>query len=278
MNSYATMPDLRRYLGLTGAQTSDDALLWDLLGASSRLIEAYTGRRFYPARASYAYTVRDPGLLLLGDDLLSLDTLTNGDGSAITDYHLHPARVSVKSSIALDRAQTAFVHDGDPVDAITAVGIWGFHPDWAQAWANSGDTVQNNPLAAGATTLTVSDADAVLPTGYGARFAAGQLLRLDDEYAHLLAVNATTNTLTVARGVNGTPATSHAQGTPVETYQVPADIEQVCLRVAAWLYKQRDAGYAQAAGGLRGQIAVLPALPPDVEQTLAPYARVGVGG
>jgi len=48
----------------------------------------------------------------------------------------------------------------------------GLSPRLANAWASSGDSVQNNPLSSGATALTVSDADAPESTGYGQRFAA----------------------------------------------------------------------------------------------------------
>lgn len=278
MNIYGTLSDLRRQLGLSSSQTADDDQLLDLLGAASRLIEGYTGRRFYPSRQTQPYTYRDPGVLLLRDDLLVLCLLTNGDGTTLNSsvIHLHPPGLPVKSSIVLDRTQAAFTHTGDPVDAIQVDGIWGYHPNWPNAWADSGDSVQDNPLSSSAAALTVSNADAPLTTGYGQRFAVGQLLRIEDEYLHVLAINTTTNVLTVTRGVNGTTAASHDQSTLIEVYQPPADIRQVCLRVAVWLYKQRDAGFVQAAGALRGQMVVPPALPADVEQVLAPVVRIKV--
>jgi hypothetical protein len=278
VNVYANLEEVRRYLALASSQTTDDDLLLMLLGAASRLIEGYTGRCFYPARQTDTYSYDAPALLLLRRDLLSLHTLTNGDGSPISasDYHLHPAGESVKSSVVLDRTQVVFTHTGDPVDAISVDGTWGCHPGWATAWADSGDSVQDDPLSSSATTLTVGDADALDPTGSWARFAVGQLLRIEDEYLHVLAINTTTNVLTVARGVNGTTAASHAQDTTIEVYQPPQDVRQACLRVASWLYKQKDAGFVQAAGSLRGQITIPPALPDDVQQILAPYVRVRV--
>lgn len=278
MNVYATLSDTRRYLGLTAAQTGDDDLLLVLLGAASRLIEQFTGRRFYPVRQTHAYAAGDPGCLLLRDDLLALHSLTNGDGSAISAaaYHLAPAGAAVSTAVLLDRTQAAFTHDGDPIDAIEVDGTWGYHLAWPDAWIDSGDSVQDNPLASDAAALTVGDADAPTLTGYGTRFAVGQLLRVEDEYLHVLAIDTTTNVLTVARGVNGTTAASHAQATAIEVYAPPADIRQVCLRVVSWLHKQKDAGFVQAAGSLRGQIAVPPALPDDVQQILEPYVRVRV--
>jgi hypothetical protein len=276
LNIYATLADLRGYLGLTSAQTGDDDLLLMLLGAASRLIEGYTARQFYPVRQTRVYTVDDPALLLLRGDLLSLHSLTNGDGSAIpaAACHLEPASEAVKSSIILDRTQAVFTPDGDPVGAISVEGTWGCHPGWPDAWIESGDSVQGDPLSASAMALAVTDADAPGPTGYGVRFAVGRLIRIEEEYLHVLAVNVPTNTLTVVRGANGTAAASHSQDTPIDLYQPPEDVRQACLRVASWLYKQKDAGFVQAAGTLRGQVLVPPALPEDVQQILAPYVRV----
>lgn len=278
MNLYATLADMRRYLALDGAQTGDDDLLLTLLSTASRLIDGYTARQFIPVQAVRTYTVRDAGELLLGADLLALASVTNGDGSAIAldAVHVQPAE-AVTSSLVLDRTRAAFTHKGDPVDALQVRGTWGYHPDWARAWADSGDTVQDAPLSASAATITVADADAALATGYGARFAVGQLLRIADEYLHVLAVNTATNTLTVQRGANGTSAAEHAQGSAIAVYAVPADIRGACLRLASWLYRQPDTGFVQPAGGLRGTLIVPPALPDDVRQILAPYVRVRVG-
>jgi len=217
-------------------------------------------------------------LLLLRDDLLALHSLTNGDGLVVSadDYHLHPASSAIKASVLLDRTQAAFTHDGDPVDAIVVEGTWGFHSGWPDAWGDSGDSVQNNPLASDATSITVTDADAPEITGYGQRISAGQLLSIEYEYVQVLAVDTATNVLTVARGANGTTAAAHAQATPITIYHPPADIRQVCLRVTTWLYQQQDAGFAMAAGSLRSQIIIPAALPNDVQQILAPYARVQV--
>ncbi|MBN1679578.1 MAG: phage gp6-like head-tail connector protein [Anaerolineae bacterium] len=287
-NTYATLAGIRRYVGLSAAQTSDDDLLMQLVQAASRLIEGCTGRRFYPLRQARSYTCPgasgpdtsgpDTGFLVLDGDLLSLHTLTNGDGSTISTEALHllPSGTVVKSGIALDRTQAVFTHTGDPVEAITVDATWGFHPDWPDVWAASGDSVQDDPLSDSATSITVSDADGADASGVTPRFAAGQLIRIEDEYVHVLAVDTDTNTLTVARGANGTTATSHAASTSMFVYQPPADIQQACWRVAAWLYRQKDAGFVRVTGSMRGQVVIPPALPADIQQILEPYRRVRV--
>jgi hypothetical protein len=273
MNSYATLAHLRRYLGLSDTQTGDDDLLLVFLRAASRLIEGFTGRHFYPLRQAHTYQTPDPVALLLGGDLLALHTLTNGDGSVISPsaYTLCPLDEPVKFGVLLDPAQAVFTGS-----VITVDGTWGFHPAWPDVWAASGDSVQDDPLSAGATSLTVNDADGPDASGLWARFAVGQLIQIEDEYLHVLAVNPTTNVLTVARGVNGTTAASHTQGTGIDSYQPPDDVQQTCLRVANWLYKQKDAGFVQSSVNLRSQMVVPAALPDDVQQILAPYIRLMV--
>lgn len=270
MLTYGTLHQLRRYLGLRDGQTADDALLSDLLGAASRLIERYTGRRFYPVRAVRRYDCRQAFALLLHEDLLALHALTNGDGRAIdlTDVHLQPPSGPVYGGLFLDKTRVAFVYDDDPLEALAVDGTWGYHPDWANAWRDSGAALADDPLDAAAGVLHVS--------GSGAAFEPGQLARVGDEYLAVEACDAVAGTLTVSRGAHGTTAETHPAGTALAIYAPPADVVQVCLRVAAWLYRQKDAGWVQAAGGLRGQVVVPPALPDDVALVLGPYVRLRV--
>ena len=277
MNNYATLDALRRSLGLSAVQHADDDLLLDTLGAASRLVERHTGRVFYPRRQVRGLDYTGPGILLLDDDLLDLHALTNGDGASIAldAVRALPANEAVKSSLALDRTRVLFATRDDPLAAISVDGTWGCHPDWARAWADSGDDVQNDPLGADETVIAVADADGPWMGG-GPRFSPGRLIRIGSEYLSVLAVDTDDDLLTVERGANGTTASVHPVSAPVELYLPPEDVRQVCLRVAAWLYKQRDAGFVQAAGALRGQIAVPPALPDDVTQILGPLARIRV--
>lgn len=278
-NMYAALDDLRRYLGLSAAQTSDDGLLWMFLEAAGRLIERHTGRRFYPALETRVMAFHTAQRVLLDDDLLDVHAVTNGDGTPIPldAIRREPANQAVSSALVVDPAQAAFVPGDRPSHAIAVAGIWGYHPAWADAWCDSGDRLQN-PLGdeTGTGLLDVLDADGAGPDGVNPRFAVGRLLRLDDEYMQVRVVDGAANRLTVSRAVNGTTAGSHAIGAVIERYEPPADVRQVCLRVAGWLYRQKDAGFVQTALGLRGQVAIPPALPDDVQVVLAPFVRLRV--
>ncbi len=269
MLTYATLHQLRRYLGLRDGQAADDAMLRELLGAASRLIERYTGRRFYPLRAMRRYDCRQAFALLFAEDLLALHALTNGDGRAIdlVDAHLQPPSGPVYGGVLLDKARVAFVYDDDPLEALAVDGTWGYHPDWASAWREAGATLAD-PLDAVATEVALD--------GSLAAFEPGQLARVGDEYLLVDAFDAVSGAITVTRGAHGTAAASHDVGSALAIYAPPPDVAQVCLRVAAWLYRQKDAGWVQAAGGLRGQVVVPPALPDDVALVLGPYVRLRV--
>ncbi|MBZ0297180.1 MAG: hypothetical protein K8L99_31765, partial [Anaerolineae bacterium] len=121
---------------------------------------------------------------------------------------------------------------------VSVIGIWGYHDRWGQAWRASGDSVQDNPLGASATTLSVSDADGADADSESPRFQVGQLLQIGTEYVWLLAI--VENTLTIQRGANGTTAAEHALDSAISVYRPPLDVEMLCLRWAAWLYKEPD--------------------------------------
>jgi hypothetical protein len=238
MDVIATLYALRRHLGFADSDTAEDARLLAALEAASTTIERRTRRHFTPRIATIPHSINRQNVrdLLLTDDLLELQSLANGDGTSI---NLSNALVLSSSAIRLIDG-TAFIYSDTPEDAVPVTGIWGYHPDWDKAWAVSGDTVQNNPLSAVATTINVVDADA--PNADGTpRFQVGQVLRVEDEYVRVLATNTVSNTLTVTRGINGTTAASHVMGTAIEIYQPPMDVVNLCLRWALWLYKEPDA-------------------------------------
>ncbi|MBZ0275374.1 MAG: hypothetical protein K8I60_04485 [Anaerolineae bacterium] len=242
-----TLYALRQHLGMAATETGDDNRLFAMLLAASAYVERAAGRHFVPRRATIAHTAWDSQELLLDEDLLELLTLTNGDGSSITlgDVIHLPAR-GVIAALRLTGGN-AFTWQTSPFNAITVTGIWGWHEDWDSAWRDSADTVADNPLTASAVTVTVSDADGIDEAGLAPRFQAGQMLRIEEEYLRVLVVDATANTLAVQRGVNGTTAAGHIQGTPITVYQPSADVALLTLRYAAWLYKEPDTGSLRAA-------------------------------
>lgn len=245
MYTIATLHQIRQRLGLASSDTADDNKLLVALQSASALIERLTNRRFCPRIDTVEHHASpfDTTELLLDDDLLELTTLTNGDGSVIpgsTIITIPDSGGNSPISIIKLVNGAAFVWDETPIHAIQVTGIWGWHNRWSQAWRGSADTVQNNPLSSSATNLTVADADGTDAENESPRFQVGQLIRIESEYLRVLAVNTTSNVLTVQRGVGGTTAAAHNQNTAIQVYQPPLDVLMVALRWAVWLYKEPD--------------------------------------
>lgn len=129
---YARLPDLKTYLGIAVATTTDDALLEATLRRATTAIETYTGRLFEATTDTryYEYDVVDGYELLLDQDLLSVTTLTNGDsaGTVIAGaYTLMPRfgppynRIRLKSATA-----TTYSWEVDDDCWISVAGAWGF--------------------------------------------------------------------------------------------------------------------------------------------------------
>jgi len=241
MYTIATLNDIRGHLQLADDDTASDADLLKALQQASHLIESLTNRRYCPHVESRIASIdtNHPTELILPDDLLSLTSLTNGDGTAIStdDIELVPQSNDVPASTLMLINGESFTYSESAVNAITINGTWGWHDRWSQAWRDSKDTVQDDPLSDSATSITVTDADGSDGDGFNPRFEVGQLLRIESEFVRVLAVDTDNNQLTVLRGVHGTSASEHIQGAVIYTYQPVPAIRDLCVRYAELLFK-----------------------------------------
>ncbi len=252
MITYATLTQLRERLGIPEDDTDDDARLLAALRRATAQLDRFTARRFAPAVQTRHFDYQGPYSLHFDVDLLEVLSVTNGDGLAISpdDVTLLPEDDWPKYALMLDvGAGTPFVYETTKQGAVQVRGIWGWHDAWAEAWRDTGDTVVGT-LSDSAGTLTVSDADGVDALNLAPRFQVGQLLRMEDEYVHVAAVDTATDTLTVVRGVRGTTAASHAAGTAIDSYVPPEDVTALCLRWAVWLYQKENAAIGDGADWL----------------------------
>lgn len=263
MYTLATLYALRARLGLAAADTADDPRLLTALQAASAHIERAAGRRFSPRRAALLHNYTAPDELLLDDDLLERISLANGDGNPISGGDVIALPDEAPYSLLRLTGNSFFFWTTTPVQTIAVTGIWGWHDRPNVMWRGTADTVQNNPLTSGATSITVADADGLDVTTETPRFQVGHLLKIEDEYVRVLAVNTISNVLTVLRGVNGTTAASHALNTAIYSYQPPADINTLVLRYAVWLYKQPDTAAFQS-------------VPESIDAEIAPLRRMVV--
>lgn len=131
--SYATTAQVKSYLGLTG--TSDDTLIGDKINAATSNIETYTDRKFQVQSNSTRYfdSCEDvDGLtLFLDHDICHINSITNGDGTAVTSaqYATNPRNGTPYYAIKLKSSYSLSWEDddnGDNEDAIQVSGKWGY--------------------------------------------------------------------------------------------------------------------------------------------------------
>ena len=239
MYTIATLRDLRQHLNLAETDTASDNNLLRRLQQASHLMESLTQRRYCPTVGSRRASIQptNPEELILPDDLLTLTSLYNGDGSSIRleDVRRVPSHPDVPASVLQLINGARFVYSESPIDAINISGIWGWHENWSQAWQDSLDTIQDDPLSASAANLNVVDADGPDRDGISPRFQVGHLLRIESEYMRVTAIDRARNQLTILRGVQGTRPAAHPAGQRIETYDAGPAIRDLCARYAALL-------------------------------------------
>ncbi len=255
MYTIATLYELQRHLGLRDIDAATAANLRQVLQKASHLIETLTQRRYCPYLESRKVTVdvKTPRELILPDDLLQLQAIRRGDGSSITldDVRRVPDHPDLPASLLIATDGAAGFSGGTDA-ALTLTGVWGWHDRWTQAWSDIGDSVRDNPLSARATSISVDDADGIDDAAGAPRFQVGQLLRIDDEYLRLTAIDETNNLLTVLRGVQGSEPANHAGGAGIKTFSAVPAIRDLCLRYAALLVNSVGPLEEDASPVLRG--------------------------
>jgi hypothetical protein len=115
------------------ATPGQDALLEQIVEAASRAIDAHTGTTFYAATDTRSYFVGKHTCgrtLRLDRWLLSVTTLTNGNGTVITsdEYTFRPVNDAPYYEIVLTvNSSKQWEYTDDPEeDPITVLGSWGY--------------------------------------------------------------------------------------------------------------------------------------------------------
>jgi hypothetical protein len=192
-----------------------------------------TRRQFYPSIETRLYDVPSEREIVLDNDLLSLSTLTNGDGTVIPaiDITLRGNRAPYWSVAPKDTSSLFWVYSstGSREQVISVYGTWGYHEQYSQrAW------LQVGTLSAAITDTTTLAFSAT--TGHS--ITAGQILRIDSELYNV--VTAATNNITpYVRGDNGSTATTHLINAPVYAWQPMEGAKQSCLEIANSTYQKR---------------------------------------
>jgi len=181
-----------------------------------------------------------------------------------------------KLIVNIDTGNYPFFYSGQRSLKIT--DIWCHHDDRTNAWEDSLDSVQSNPLALGTTALVVNDADGATGWGYIPRFAVGQLIRMESEYCEIGTVNAGTNTLTIVRARNGTTDVQHIQDIQIDIWRPPHPVKMAAIIQAVRQMERGFQGFADARATPEiGQLFYIKALDPEAQSLLVPYRKIAVG-
>lgn len=246
MNNLARLSHVKSDVaGVTG--TTSDAVYERLIERVSREFEAECGRHFYAYSGTRYYqgrSMRSPARLLLPHDLISVSSLLvdeDGDDTyeltlaANTDYWLGPYE-------AAERGEPYWYIELNPNG--TQLGSWPRHPRAVKLAGLFGYGYELQ--AAGTLGAAISDtAGTSVTMTAGHSVELGDTLIVESEQMYVSAVS--TNTLTVTRGINGTTAATHANGTAVSIRRYPRDVEEAVMERAVGLRWDSQGGYDMAA-------------------------------
>lgn len=131
-NGYTDLATFKSDKRITSTDTTDDSVIEGIIEDASRLIDRSTGRFYFASTETRYFDRPNDSVLWLDEDLLSVTTLTNGDGTVIasTAYLLQPYNGPSHYAILLRPAQGAIwimnTTAGDNFKAATVLGSWGF--------------------------------------------------------------------------------------------------------------------------------------------------------
>jgi hypothetical protein len=250
----------------------------DFLADASRFITSATRRWFVPLRATYLFDARGQHintyqLEVPNLDLLAIETLTNGDGSAISasSYVLRPSNIYPKSMIQLKESALSWTYSSSWEDAISVDGIWGYHDSYFQAWVDTNEVVEVGGILAADTTLTLTDVNA-RDSISRIRCQTFMLLKIDDEVLKITAIDTEANEITVLRGQLGTTAATHDADAVIYSWVVQQDISKMCVDLVVWMERHRqDSG--ETIQFLDGTVTSTNEVPSNIERSLKRYTR-----
>ena len=210
------------------AGNDDDDELFELLLAVSDWVDHFCNRHFYPRVDTLVFDGNGSDRLLV-PDLISVASLgedVHGDlkfeaewdsgGYRLLPYNAAPERPwGVPYNVIKARAKGRW-EAGFPAGEgnFRVSGVWGYR-FFAE---DSGTALGSNGASAAATAI---------PVVAGGEIRVGQTITVDSEQMLVTAVPG--NTLTAARGLNGTAAASHAGGAAVGILRWPASVERAAL-------------------------------------------------
>ena len=129
-NGYCDLVEIKARLGIDNSNAKDDTILEAEVEAASRFFDNETQRTFYARTETHYFDIPKGRELRLDDDLLSVTTLTNGNGVAIasTEYTVVPRNKPPYYAIKLKEGSSVgweLDSDGNSEGVIALAGTWG---------------------------------------------------------------------------------------------------------------------------------------------------------
>ena len=288
MNLLATLDELKRSIEMDLTVTTYDVGLTIVLQQVSRLVEQAAGRSFFPEIATRYQDGDGTTTLWLTEPWLEITTVSLSADLGATYTALAGTDWWASDGLVWDRPPyqlLALNPNGDYASfykgqrSVKIVGILGWHPDYANAWEASGDSIQDTGgITAVATTVTVADADGADARGLTPRFSVGNLAKAESEYMAVTGI--ATNVLTVRRGWRGSTAATHTKSTALAIWRPELTATEAAKIQAARLFKRGQQAFADAGASVElGRLLYVKRLDPDVEAILmgAGLRRLTVG-
>jgi len=288
MNRYATLDQALRELSQDDSVTAsaDDTkkVVWDALAFASERIDQLTADEFAPRIDIRYFDARGQHILSTAtmdivagqptnhrSSLLAITSVTiGGEDTALatTAYQSNPRGTTPIRKLTLLDGDSWLTYGTTWEGAHAIAGVWGNRTRYStEGWVDSGDTVENNPLAADGVTINVNDADALSGAYALPRFQAGQLLRIGatgSDYRLVQSViGASTNTLTVTNNANGGTSASVAQNTAIYIWQPELAIQRAAIVWVKHLFARRGVTTSSTYDGATG---VAMRFPPDAPE------------
>lgn len=284
-NIYSPLIEVRSYLSLASANTTDDDQLLKYLSRASRSIDKYTHRRFYPEqRPTQFFDLPKADVLRTRGELLEVIGLSALNGASEVDSSVYwlscggDWNMTPYDRIVIDDSSgSLFNYSGTPKRAIHLDAIWGYHEHYNQTnegWVDSGLTLSAS-MSTGVTVASLSNAsDITNAIGEQPAITTEQLWRVGNELMHVTGSSGNASQISILRGVNGTTTASHASGVAVQTWQPEPDIGWATTRLAAWQYQQAMSPFTHKVRMIgMGALEIPETWPPDVLDRIEHYRK-----
>lgn len=297
-NLYATPQEIKAVapeMIPNSSDTSQDVALYRLCERVSRMVDRHTNRVFYPYAEQRVFSLPDNVEKVRIDDFISVTTveISRDEGASFlassdfgsSDYYKGRYDATQPDGVRIDPLgsyDTLIINKNGAVGSFNAGqrslrvdAVWGFADNRDDAWEDTQDTVEDNPLSDSATSVTVNDADGADQWGVTPRFQVGHLNRCESEYWEVTAINTSTDALTAVRGRNGTTAASHVQNTQIDVWRPPEPVKQATIITAVRALMRAKQSYQDAGANVElGQMFFVRDLDPEAAVLLEPYKKM----